>query len=107
MERTQSYVREAERWSAHNYAPLPVVIERGDVLWVPPYFWRTGTAPKQGFMGYVPVNLFAVVLLPVIAYLMLPLHRRRRRRRLGLCITCGYDLSGSSASCSECGTKKQ
>ncbi len=34
MERTQSYVREAERWSAHNYAPLPVVIERGDGWWV-------------------------------------------------------------------------
>ncbi|MCL7970711.1 MAG: ornithine--oxo-acid transaminase [marine benthic group bacterium] len=34
MERTESYVREAERWSAHNYAPLPVVIERGDGWWV-------------------------------------------------------------------------
>ncbi len=34
MHRTQSFILEAERWSAHNYAPLPVVIERGDGCWV-------------------------------------------------------------------------
>jgi len=34
MRSTESFVREAERWSAHNYAPLPVVIERGDGCWV-------------------------------------------------------------------------
>jgi ornithine--oxo-acid transaminase len=34
MQNTETYVREAERWSAHNYAPLPVVIERGEGCWV-------------------------------------------------------------------------
>ena len=34
MHRTETFVREAERWSAHNYAPLPVVIERGVGCWV-------------------------------------------------------------------------
>ena len=34
MRSTEKFVREAERWSAHNYAPLPVVIERGDGCWV-------------------------------------------------------------------------
>jgi len=34
MRGTETFVREAERWSAHNYAPLPVVIERGDGCWV-------------------------------------------------------------------------
>ncbi len=29
-----SYIQEAERWSAHNYHPLPVVIERGEGCWV-------------------------------------------------------------------------
>ena len=31
-------------------------------------------------------------------------HRRRNaRRRLGLCVACGYDLHGSAARCPECG----
>jgi len=34
MQRTDELIREAERWSAHNYAPLPVVIERGEGCWV-------------------------------------------------------------------------
>ena len=29
--------------------------------------------------------------------------RRSRRRRLGLCVGCGYDLSGVSGKCPECG----
>jgi ornithine--oxo-acid transaminase len=35
MGRTEDYMAEAERWSAHNYAPLPVVLERGEG----PYVW--------------------------------------------------------------------
>jgi len=34
MQNTEAYILEAERWSAHNYAPLPVVIERGEGCWV-------------------------------------------------------------------------
>ena len=29
---------------------------------------------------------------------------RLRRRNLGLCIKCGYDIRGNSSACSECGT---
>ncbi len=32
--RTDAYLDEAERWSAHNYKPLPVVLERGEGVWV-------------------------------------------------------------------------
>lgn len=32
--RTQSFLDETERYSAHNYHPLPVVIERGEGIWV-------------------------------------------------------------------------
>jgi ornithine--oxo-acid transaminase len=34
MSRSGSYLEEAERYSAHNYHPLPVVLERGDGAWV-------------------------------------------------------------------------
>lgn len=32
--RTREYLEEADRWSAHNYKPLPVVLERGEGVWV-------------------------------------------------------------------------
>lgn len=32
--RTERYIAEAEAWSAHNYAPLPVVLEWGEGCWV-------------------------------------------------------------------------
>jgi ornithine--oxo-acid transaminase len=32
--RTQAYLDEVDRYSAHNYHPLPVVLERGEGVWV-------------------------------------------------------------------------
>jgi ornithine--oxo-acid transaminase len=34
MGRTEELIREVDRWSAHNYHPLPVVLERGEGCWV-------------------------------------------------------------------------
>ncbi len=49
---------------------------------------------------YLPVlALFAIVLM----LCFLPLGRRRKRKKLGLCVKCGYDLRGSKDRCPECG----
>jgi hypothetical protein len=51
---------------------------------------------------WAPVLLFAGY--PVIAFVRGPL-RRYRRRRMGRCRKCGYDLTGNvSGRCPECGT---
>ena len=34
-----------------------------------------------------------------------PIYRRRKRKKLGLCLECEYDLRGSAERCPECGTK--
>jgi ornithine--oxo-acid transaminase len=34
MTKTDGFLQEAERYSAHNYKPLPVVIERGEGVWM-------------------------------------------------------------------------
>lgn len=62
-----------------------------------------GEAFRTVLIGVAPEFL----ALLVIAYPVIFLWRRRRtmlRFRRGLCVACGYDLSGSVSSvCSECG----
>ena len=75
---------------------------------IPGQFWMPVdiTIGKPGNMHRVrsvpllyPTLIFA--LLP--AYALLPLHRRRKRKKLGLCLKCGYDLRASKDRCPECG----
>lgn len=54
--------------------------------------------------------IWAVALLfaayPLIALIQSPARRRRYRSEHGLCIKCGYDLTGNvSGVCPECGTE--
>lgn len=52
--------------------------------------------------AWVPCPVFAAY--PVWAFVHGPL-RRRRRRAKGLCVRCGYDLTGNvTGVCPECGT---
>lgn len=51
---------------------------------------------------WAPFILFAAY--PTVAFIRGPL-RRSRRRRKGLCLKCGYDLTGNvSGVCPECGS---
>ena len=73
-----------------------------------------GRIPKPGYPVAVNVRRFEVAIplygplvlfsaYPTIAFIRGPL-RRYRRRRKGLCLRCGYDLTGNvTGVCSECG----
>ncbi len=48
---------------------------------------------------WMPTLLFASIL----ACSYFPFRRRRKRKKLGLCVKCGYDLRASEERCPECG----
>ncbi len=52
----------------------------------------------------VPFWIPVAVLASSLTLCCLPAYRRRKRRKLGLCLKCGYDLRGSGERCPECGT---
>jgi hypothetical protein len=66
--------------------------------------------PVQTLLVSVPHwLLLAVAALPALLILPPRIHRRlrtRRRLRLGLCPTCGYDLRASEGRCPECGARR-
>lgn len=54
--------------------------------------------------SWFPVVVFAAY--PLCAVTRIPARHRRRRREQGLCVDCGYDLTGNvTGRCSECGTR--
>ncbi len=88
---------------------LPQFVETGH-KWLPT--WKAsgeaGRSPPlydRGRFVTVTVPIYLLVILTGVypAYLLTPLHRRRKRKKLGLCVACGYDLRGSVERCPECG----
>ncbi len=63
--------------------------------------WKPAVRPRMRIPFWIPTTFFASSFC--VSFL-LPLHRRRKRKKLGLCVTCGYDLRGSEVRCPECNT---
>ena len=56
-----------------------------------------------GFILILPLWMPAIVCMSALLWLYLPIHRCRKRKKLGLCVKCGYDLRASKDRCPECG----
>jgi hypothetical protein len=65
----------------------------------------TSYVMKQAVAPY-----WALVLLSAIGpaqWFVINRYRRARRRQMGLCVRCGYDLRATPGQCPECGTVSQ
>ena len=64
----------------------------------------TYRAPADVTLFAIPHWSLAVLFAIVPAFYLHAAVRSRRRRRIGLCPTCGYDLRATPERCPECGT---
>ncbi len=63
-------------------------------------------SPVGGWIVVIPLWLPTMAFIGVGGVpLVRTSHRRRKRKKLGLCVKCGYDLRGSKERCPECGTE--
>ncbi len=69
------------------------------ICWLPSYV-DFGESCTYLFPLWIPTATFAVAA-SVMTYW--PRYHRRKRKKLGLCLKCGYDLRGSKDRCPECG----
>ncbi len=64
---------------------------------------RLPTSPGQR-SWYIPMWITTLLFGAMLGLLQTSVrHRCRKRKKLGLCVQCGYDLRGSAARCPECG----
>ncbi len=73
-----------------------------DTRWLPDYEYDPMFSLLLAW--YLPLWIPTTVFAALSLWLgFVPLHRRRKREKLGLCLKCGYDLRGSKDRCPECG----
>jgi hypothetical protein len=101
-------------WMVEDGPPPPNQRERGPILHRGRGYVYVGGAPL-GRPNWVRLRaphgvVAAVTALPFAAWAatnVLRWDRTRRRRRLGLCLRCGYDLRESRDRCPECGARSE
>ncbi len=75
------------------------VMVLGASPWLPSMQWSARTKSILVPL-WIPGILFGLVFS--VSYV--PFHHRRKRKKLGLCLKCGYDLRASKDRCPECGS---
>ncbi|MCH8913227.1 MAG: hypothetical protein IIA33_06615 [Planctomycetes bacterium] len=107
-----SDAREYDRSMQENIRKMMTIFPNS--TWNPykAFQWENSTVTARGitmrtkavaFPHWLFVLLFSMPLFVAGARV----HRRRKRKKLGLCLKCGYDLRGSKKRCPECGTAFQ
>lgn len=75
-------------------------------LWFPHGEWSTSGGYSSLRLAS-PLYLFVVIFGGLCWRTYAPLRLSRKRRKLGLCVTCGYDMRGTPDLCPECGHPSQ
>ena len=69
--------------------------------------WRPHYKLNRYFYGSVVLPFWPLAMIfgstLWVTWRPLRSYRRRKRKKLGLCLKCGYDLRGSKGRCPECG----
>ena len=73
-----------------------------DTWWLPSSVQSTNGSFTI-YHGRAPIWPLTVGCATLGLWIGRPLHRHRKRKKLGLCLKCGYDLRGSQERCPECG----
>ena len=80
------------RWKIHRS-------KGSETYWLP--FIKSGRTRGVGIPLWMLCLMFAA--LPAYNSTLSQSYRRRKHKKLGLCLKCGYDLRASKDRCPECG----
>ncbi len=90
---TLGFGADGKKWKFIGYFGM-------DTRWLPQY-------PSSSRRVFIPLWLPTLIFSGSVLWSLLPVFRRRKRKKLGLCVGCGYDLRASEGRCPECGQEFQ
>lgn len=108
---TLAWVPTEDRWPTWSPRDRDYIGQPGLRVWTHTWSWITYWVPRarlaRDYHRWIDIPLW----IPVVSFfawlsvLWRASSRRKYRRRRGLCIKCGYELTGNvSGVCPECGT---